>query len=762
MAGPGRLKRRRESVSGAASQETESTERPTDEQPTQVEHTEPASKKARVEANRSLFVRALGPNVTDESLTEFFSNHYPVKHATVVKDKATKLSRGYGFVTFTDASDAVEAKEKLHGQKLDGRPVNIELAEARERRPTATDPTLVSQKEQRKAALADARKPPKLIVRNLPWSIRTSDQLAALFRSFGLVKFADLPQDKGKLKGFGFVTLRGRPNAEKALEAINGKTVDGRTLAVDWAVGKQEWTKQQEQEEEVETGAAVEQTKTSTKKASDDTDKNSEKDEGDEEEDEDLRNFMQNHMENLENEDSEDDAADDEDAELGSDHEEDAVPAKPLMTSNNTTLFVRNIPFTTDDAQLKSHFEQFGAIRYARVVVDRATDRPAGTGFVCFVSEADSKSCLKGGPRPQPIEASGKRSILQDEMADVQGLYTLEGRILQVSQAVSKDEATRLTADGVAARDGKDKDKRRVYLLAEGTISNGSALYSLLTPTDIKMREESAIQRKKQIQSNPSLHLSLTRLAIRNVPRNITSKELKALAREAVVGFAKDVKEGRRQPLSKEEVTRGGDDDKDAEHKRREKGKGVVKQSKVVFENKEGSKVAEADGAGKSRGYGFIEYSSHRWALMGLRWLNGHALKNEAGKTQRLIVEFAIENAQVVARRMDFQAKSFNRGGEHQQNTMGPYQSKFANNRDNGPRDNRMGSNKSRFTNGRSNPRDEPAHKKFAAARVARKGKPAKPEGGGESKSGARDVLEQNIVGRKRAMRKKKANARKG
>ncbi|KAG4217207.1 hypothetical protein PC116_g34312, partial [Phytophthora cactorum] len=141
------------------------------------------------------------------------------------------------------------------------------------------------------------------------------------------------------------------------------------------------------------------------------------------------------------------------------------------------------------------------------------------------------------------------------------------------------------------------------------------------------------------------------------IPRDLDSKKLKALAREAVVGFAKDVKEGRREPLSKEENARGGDEDKEAERRRKEKGKGIVKQAKIVFENKEGSKVPENDGAGKSRGYGFIEYSSHRWALMGLRWLNGHALKNPAGKTQRLIVEFAIENAQVVARRKDNQEK---------------------------------------------------------------------------------------------------------
>ncbi|KAK0933523.1 RNA recognition motif-containing protein, partial [Friedmanniomyces endolithicus] len=40
------------------------------------------------------------------------------------------------------------------------------------------------------------------------------------------------------MAGFGFVLMRGRKNAEKAIEGVNGKVVDGRTLAVDWSVEK--------------------------------------------------------------------------------------------------------------------------------------------------------------------------------------------------------------------------------------------------------------------------------------------------------------------------------------------------------------------------------------------------------------------------------------------------------------------------------------------------------------------------------------------
>ncbi|KAI1637649.1 RNA-binding domain-containing protein [Biscogniauxia mediterranea] len=720
------------------------------------------SKKPRVEESRTLFVRSLPPSATTETLSNHFSQHFPIKHATVVLDRETKASRGYGFVTFTDAEDANEALKKLQHGKLDGRPLRLELAEARHRQSAGTEATgAVARKEERRAALAEARKAPKLIIRNLPWSIKHSDQLAALFQSFGKVKYADIPQSKGKLSGFGFVTMRGRPNAEKAMEAINGKTVDGRTLAVDWAVDKQTWEQKNQQKEpdakpKAKSGEAPEDANEEEEEEGGEEEDSSEKDDDkdedeDDDEDEDVRNFIKNHMQNLEDEDSDADNVDDEDEDVSDD---DAAsggapvsPNKPLSTNNNSTLFIRNLPFTTTDETLKSHFEQFGHVRYARIVMDRATDRPAGTGFVCFFSESDSKECLKGAPRPQQMGDLKKKSILQNELADEEGKYTIEGRILQISQAVNKDEATRLAEMGVAQRQGKDKDKRRLYLLSEGVIPKGSPLHDMLAPSEVKIRDQSAAQRKKLIQSNPSLHLSLTRLAIRNIPRNIDSKKLKALAREAVVGFATDVKAGRRQPLSKEENARGGEEDKEAERRRKEKGKGIVKQSKIVFENREGSKVPEADGAGKSRGYGFIEYSSHRWALMGLRWLNGHALKDEAGKTHRLIVEFAIENAQVVARRQELQAKS----------------RAYAASRPAGQQSVEDDKSKSNF-HGKGR-RDLPRGKDFSVSKGRRQGEPkgqGKGKGEDPSKEGdaSREALNQKIIGRKRMMRKKKAQAR--
>jgi nucleolar protein 4 len=59
---------------------------------------------------RSLFVRSLSSTATTETLTQYFSQSFPIKHATVVLDPVTKQSKGYGFVTFVDAEDAKRRK----------------------------------------------------------------------------------------------------------------------------------------------------------------------------------------------------------------------------------------------------------------------------------------------------------------------------------------------------------------------------------------------------------------------------------------------------------------------------------------------------------------------------------------------------------------------------------------------------------------------------------------------------------------------------
>jgi nucleolar protein 4 len=612
---------------------------------------------AQTQAKRTLFVRSLPASATTESLAEHFSQSYVIKHAVVVSDPKTKVSKGFGFVTFADVEDAESALKELDRSKFDGKIIRVDYAESRKREidekvgrsvPTAASLESKQKREEERGQGA----PPKLIVRNLPWTIKEPEDLSVLFRSFGKVKHATLPKKNGKLAGFGFVILRGRKNAEKALQNVNGKEIEGRTLAVDWAVEKDVWetTKKEEEEEE----------------------------EPKEEEKEDVEmEDADGHLEEPSDDETSSDGSDDdeEDNDLDELDELDEDAEDKDDDRNNSTIFLRNLPFTATDDSLYEHFAQFGPLRYARVVLDHETERPRGTGFVCFWKADDANTCIREAPRGNDVMAPNKdkpkantamkHSVLQDENNDPSGRYTLEGRVLQVARAVSKGQAAKLEEEGVSRRLVRDTDKRRLYLLGEGTIPTNSPLYKKLSPSEVKMREESFKQRETFIKKNPALHLSLTRLAIRNIPRHINSKDLKQLARESVVNFAKDVKKGVRQPLSREEQQRSRDTMKELEQLRKQKKMGIVRQAKVVFETREGTKVSEKTGGGRSRGYGFIEYFTHRHALMGLRWLNCHAIQVPASvqdedkdKKKRLVVEFAIENAQVVKRRNELQAKS--------------------------------------------------------------------------------------------------------
>ncbi len=687
--------------------------------------TSPSKPKSQEDAasqpRRELFIRSLPASATTESLAEHFSQTYVIKHAVVVLDPKTKQSKGYGFVTFADVEDAQAALEELNGSTFEGKKIKVEYAQPRQRvvdeaagksMPSAA---ALERKKEREQQKADTQ-PPKLIVRNLPWSIKTPDDLALHFRSFGKVKYITLPKKGAQLAGFGFVVLRGKKNAEKALEAVNGKEVDGRTLAVDWAVEKEVWETQQKEEEQQEP---------EVKEESSDVDM----DEGGVGlVDEDLDEAMNSEEDDEEEEDDDIKDEDEEDEEVEQEDKEDE--------RNASTIFIRNLPFTCDDETLYDHFTQFGPIRYARIVVDPETERPRGTGFVCFWKPENAQTCLQGAPKQQdPLAAEKekgkkgsiiKQSVLQNENADPTGKYTLDGRVLQISRAVSKSRATQLQEEGVSKRLVRDTDKRRLYLLNEGTISPNSTLYQQLSPSEIKMREDSFKQRQNFIRKNPSLHFSLTRLAVRNLPRHVTSKDLKHLAREAIVGFAKDAKEGIREPLSREEMDRAAEEMREADRLRKQKGVGIVRQAKIVFEGRDGSKVDEGSGAGRSRGYGFIEYYTHRHALMGLRWLNGHAIsppKNVSeelkDRKKRVIVEFAIENAQVVKRRSELQERRRNFKKDNKDEDAPQKGDPKKNNRDSGSKGQKR--KRSESNNGKSKEETEEQNKVAKRNRIIAK-----------------------------------------
>jgi RNA recognition motif-containing protein len=81
----------------------------------------------------------------------------------------------------------------------------------------------------------------KLFVGNLSFNI-TENDLQDAFAAHGNVVEANLMMDRatGRPRGFGFVTMSSPEEAQKAIEAMNGSSIDGRAITVNIARPREE------------------------------------------------------------------------------------------------------------------------------------------------------------------------------------------------------------------------------------------------------------------------------------------------------------------------------------------------------------------------------------------------------------------------------------------------------------------------------------------------------------------------------------------
>lgn len=80
---------------------------------------------------RRLYVGNLAWTVTDQDLLDVFSEAGKVGSSQVIVDRATKRSRGFGFVEMATDEAAEAAIKKLNGRELKGRPIRVNEAQAR-------------------------------------------------------------------------------------------------------------------------------------------------------------------------------------------------------------------------------------------------------------------------------------------------------------------------------------------------------------------------------------------------------------------------------------------------------------------------------------------------------------------------------------------------------------------------------------------------------------------------------------------------------
>lgn len=82
-----------------------------------------------------LYVGGLSYDTTEESLKELFSQAGTVDSVSIIMDKFSGKSKGFGFVEMSSEEEAKKATEMFNGKELDGRNIVVDEAKPMKKRP---------------------------------------------------------------------------------------------------------------------------------------------------------------------------------------------------------------------------------------------------------------------------------------------------------------------------------------------------------------------------------------------------------------------------------------------------------------------------------------------------------------------------------------------------------------------------------------------------------------------------------------------------
>jgi len=79
----------------------------------------------------NIYVGNIAFSMTEDDLRQAFEAYGEVSRATILKDKMTNRSRGFGFVEMPNQEEGQKAVQELNGKEMNGRALNVSEARPR-------------------------------------------------------------------------------------------------------------------------------------------------------------------------------------------------------------------------------------------------------------------------------------------------------------------------------------------------------------------------------------------------------------------------------------------------------------------------------------------------------------------------------------------------------------------------------------------------------------------------------------------------------
>jgi polyadenylate-binding protein len=164
----------------------------------------------------NVFIKNLDKTIDNKAMYDTFSAFGNILSCKVAQDISSGESKGYGFVHFETEEAALGAIQKVNGMLLNGKKVFVGR--------------FVPRKEREVELGEKARRFTNVYIKNVNEEYDEA-KLTEMFEKYGKISSVKIMKsEEGKSKGFGFVSFDTPEEAQVAVDDLNGKDLEGKTL----------------------------------------------------------------------------------------------------------------------------------------------------------------------------------------------------------------------------------------------------------------------------------------------------------------------------------------------------------------------------------------------------------------------------------------------------------------------------------------------------------------------------------------------------